>query len=138
MMECEFFSSAHVDGVLALCQALEWPSYSADPSVTERALSAPGSTTVVARDGTTIVGLAQIMGDGVVQAHLSLVGVLPSYRRRGVARRLVSEAFRSAGGKWLDLQAEPGSEPFYRSFVHQESVGFRVYPTEDPADPPRG
>jgi len=127
-MEYEFFSPTHVDGVLALCQALEWPSYSVDASVTERALSAPGGTTVVARDGTTIVGLAQIMGDGVVQAHLSLVGVLPSHRRRGVARQLVVEAFRSSGGKWLDLQAESGSEPFYRSFIHQESVGFRLYP----------
>jgi ribosomal protein S18 acetylase RimI-like enzyme len=70
------------------------------------------------------------VSDGLIQAHLSLVGVLPEHRRSGIARRLVAEAFERAGGKWVDLGAEPGSEAFYRSFVHQERTGFRIYPRE--------
>ena len=95
-----------------------------------RVLSAPGAVTWVARHGETVVGLAHLLTDGLIQAHLSLVGVLPAYRRQGVARNLLREVFRAGGSKWLDLQAELGSEDFYRSFRHQESVGFRIYPDE--------
>jgi len=126
----EPFERSHLRGVLALCEALGWPSYSADPERTYRALSAPGATTVVAREDDAIVGLAHVLSDGIIQAHLSLVGVLQGRRRNGVARELVRDAFSRAGGQWLDLCADAGSEPFYRSFVHQERVGFRLYPDE--------
>ncbi len=88
---------------------------------------APG---VVALEGQRVIALAHILSDGVVQAHLSLVGVLPSHRRAGIARALIVEAFRHTGGKWLDLVSEAGAEPFYRSFEHSERPGFRLYPAE--------
>ena len=91
-----------------------------------------GSTTFVAREGALVVGLVQIFGDGRIQALLSLVGVLSSHRRRGVAGSLIRDAFRRAGGKWLDLAAEPGSEEFYSWFVQKERTGFRIYPVERP------
>ena len=128
MTAIERFNETYLDGVVALCSALDWPSYAADPATTLRALSAPGSTTFVAVDDGRVVGLAQIQGDGEVQAHLSLLGVLASYRREGLASSLLRTAAHSAGGKWLDLVAEEGSEPFYRSLLHQERAGFRVYP----------
>lgn len=124
------YARNHTPGVVKLCQALDWPSYAEDSSVTHRALSSPGSTTVVALEGERVVALAQVLSDGVVQAHLSLVGVLPSHRRAGIAHALIVEAFRHAGGKWLDLVSEAGAEPFYRSFVHAERPGFRLYPAE--------
>jgi ribosomal protein S18 acetylase RimI-like enzyme len=99
-----------------------------DPSTASAAFSAPGAVTWVAMRGGEVIGLAHLLNNGIVHAHLSLVGVLPSYRREGVARKLVSEAFRAGGGKWLDLCAEPGSEQFHRSFPHQERSGFRIYP----------
>jgi ribosomal protein S18 acetylase RimI-like enzyme len=125
----EPFAEAHLDGVVALCQELSWPSY-ADEAHALQAFSAPGAITWVAVCGTEIVGLAHLLTDGRVQAHLSLVGVLPGHRRRGLARRLVGEAFRISRAKWLDLVSEPGSEEFYRSFLHHERVGFRIYPYE--------
>jgi ribosomal protein S18 acetylase RimI-like enzyme len=126
------YDRAHLAGVVALARALDWPSYCDDPDLTHRALTAPGSSVAIALDGETVVGLAQVQGDGLVQAHLSLVGVLPDRRRCGVARELVRRAFTAAGGKWLDLAAEPGSESFYRSFAHREHAGFRLYPLSDP------
>lgn len=125
----EPFTQAHLAGVAALCRALSWPSYS-DESNARSAFSAPGAVTRVAISGTAVVGLAHLLTNGVVHAHLSLVGVLPAYRRRGVARRLVLEAFRASGARWIDLVAEAGSEEFYRSFLHQERIGFRIYPGE--------
>jgi ribosomal protein S18 acetylase RimI-like enzyme len=89
--------------------------------------------TWVATHDHKVIGLANVLTDGVVQSHLSLIGVLPDYRRKGVARKLVAAAFQQAGAKWLDLCSEPGSENFYRSFRHDERIGFRIYPSEPAA-----
>jgi ribosomal protein S18 acetylase RimI-like enzyme len=124
-----FASTSHLAGAVALCAKLGWPSY-ADPAVARVAFSAPGTTTMVAACGAEIVGLVHLLSNGVVHSHLSLIGISPDHRRRGIARRLVAAAFRRGGGKWLDLCAEPGSEEFYRSFQHRESAGFRIYPVD--------
>ena len=79
-----------------------------------------------------MIGMAHLLTNGRVHSHLSLVGVLPDRRRQGVARELVTRAFRAGGGKWLDLNSEPGSEDFYRSFPNQEFAGFRIYPGGGP------
>lgn len=123
------FAPEHLAGVVACARVLDWPSY-ADPAAALAAFTAPGSITCVATHRDTVIGLAHLLTNGVVHAHLSLVGVLPEHRRRGVARELVATAFRDAGARWLDLCSEPGSEGFYRSFPHRESVGFRIQPPE--------
>jgi ribosomal protein S18 acetylase RimI-like enzyme len=128
-VELEPLAENHLAGVVSLCEALRWPSY-ADPSIARAALSAPGTVTWVAVSRGNVIGLVHVLTNGLVHAHLSLIGVLPAYRRRGVARELVTKAFRSTGGKWLDLCSEPGSEAFYRSFVHKERSGFRIHPGE--------
>lgn len=125
----EPFEHAHLGGVVALCRELSWPSY-ADPAVALGAFSAPGAVTWIARRGTAVVGLAHLLTNGHVHAHLSLVGVRSADRRLGIAQALVREAFRAGGGKWIDLVSEPGSEPFYRSFLNQQGVGFRIYPSD--------
>lgn len=119
----------HLAGAVALCETLGWPSY-ADPSTARAAFSAPGTTTWAARCEGRVIGLAHLVSNGVVHAHLSLIGVAPEFRRSGIARHLVATAFRLAGGKWLDLCAEPGSEEFYRAFQHRASSGFRICPLE--------
>lgn len=128
-VEYEPFEPAHLEGCVACARALDWPSY-ADPSAALAAFSAPGSITWVALHDGEVVGLAHLLTNGVVHSHLSLVGVLPRYRRGGIARSLIAEAFQRAGAKWLDLWSDPEAEDFYRSFRHQERVGFRIYPDE--------
>src|SRR5262245_19394676 len=129
-----FQPASHLAGVIALCETLGWPSY-ADPVAACAAFSAPGAITWVALVSGDVVGLVHMLSNGAVHAHLSLIGVHPDYRRSGIARHLVTTAFRGAGAKWLDLWAEPGSESFYRSFVHQQTTGFRIYPTEQGREP---
>jgi ribosomal protein S18 acetylase RimI-like enzyme len=128
----EAFNPPHLVGVVSLCNELEWPSYS-DPAVARIAFSAPGTVTWVASCNSEVVGLVHLLSNGVVHSHLSLVGVRPDHRRNGVARHLITTAFRLGGGKWLDLCPEAGSEPFYRSFPHKEGPGFRIYPGESAA-----
>ena len=80
----------------------------------------------ITQDG-QLVGFAQACGDGVMQSFLSQLAVAPAWRRRGVARRLVDEVFVASGTSRMDLLTDD-AHGFYRSFVHQEKSGFRIYP----------
>jgi ribosomal protein S18 acetylase RimI-like enzyme len=131
-IQYEALQPSHLAGAVALCRELGWPSYS-DPAIARMAFSAPGAVTWVALYEGEVVGLVHLLSNGVVHAHLSLVGVASERRRGGIARELVTRAFRCAGAKWLDLCADAGSEQFYRSFQHREGSGFRIYPGEPAA-----
>ncbi|WP_219722089.1 GNAT family N-acetyltransferase [Deinococcus planocerae] len=123
---------ADLPGVLALCAAEGFGSYAEDAEVTWRALTNPGVTSLVAVEKGRVLGVAQMLGDGVIQAFLVLLVVHPDMRGRGLGRRLVEEACARAGGKRVDLLAEEGAEAFYTRFAHRRKPGFRLYP-----DPPR-
>jgi predicted N-acetyltransferase YhbS len=118
----------HVAGVMRLCRAERWPSYLASAERTWRALSAPGSCTVVAVEDGDVVGFAQIQSDGLIQAHLTLIAVARASRRQGIGRRLIEEGLARAGGLRVDLVSTEGAHAFYRAFEHRRFPGFRLYP----------
>jgi predicted N-acetyltransferase YhbS len=122
------FAREHLDGVLALCVTEGWPSLPADPVRALRALTAPGVTTVVALDGADVVGFAQLMSDGEIQAYLALLAVRADRRRSGLGRALVAEALRLAGGQRVDLLSDDDATPFYERLPHRRRHGFRLYP----------
>lgn len=112
--------------VAALCSSLGWESF-ADPAIVTQSLLAPGVTAVVALAGDRVVGFAQVLSDGVVQAYLAQVAVGKKFRRQGIARQLVEAAFSACGARRLDLLTDD-AHAFYRSFPHREKPGFRLYP----------
>ena len=128
-------SRGHIPGIMRICEAEGWPSYTEDETTTWKALSAPGTITIVAllRDG-EVAGFVQVQTDGVVQAHLTTIVVSADYRRSGIGRALIEEAFRRSGARRIDLICE-GPESFYESFAHRRFSGFRIYPQyeRDPA-----
>lgn len=125
-----FDAGSHLSGVVEICRSLEWDNFRHDPDLTHRSLTAPGVTTIiaVARDPGEVVGFAQVFGDGVFQAHLGLLAVDEKWRRRGIGRRLVEEAFARLGADRMDLTSSDEGLSFYRSLKHREQVGFRIYP----------
>ncbi|MDP9411553.1 MAG: GNAT family N-acetyltransferase [Actinomycetota bacterium] len=123
-----FESGEHLAGVLALCEAEGWESFPGNPELSDRALRAPGVTTVVAVGAGAVVGFAQMQSDGVVQAHLSVLAVDQRFRRRGIGRRLVEETAQRSGARRVDLISTAGAEGFYESFSHKRRSGFRIYP----------
>lgn len=125
------FTADHLDGVLALCRRQGWPSLPDNPVRALRALQAPGVTTVVACDGPMVVGFAQLLSDGEIQAYLALLLVAERYRRRGIARKLVTEGLGRAGGMRVDLLSDEESTEFYRSLPHRSFDGFRLYPAAE-------
>lgn len=137
MVDVVPFADEHLDGVLALCRRQGWPSLPEDPERARRVLQAPGVTTVVARDspvargGPGVVGFAQLMSDGELQAYLALLLVAEPYRRRGLARRLVQDALHRAGGVRVDLLSDRDSTSFYQALPHRRYPGFRIYPLRE-------
>jgi len=126
-MEFRRFLRSDLRGVLRLCEQENWPSFPEDPGRANRALTAPGVTTIVAVEGEAVVGFAQLLSDGEVQAHLSLIAVDSAYRRRGIGRELIVLALQEAGGLRIDLITD-SAEEFYSSIPHVRRAGFRLYP----------
>ena len=126
-MEFRRFVASDLPGVLRLCEQENWPSFLEDPARANRALTAPGVTTIVAIENESVMGFAQLQSDGEIQAHLSLVAVDSVCRRRGIARELVALALREAGGLRVDLVTE-SAEEFYSALPHRRMTGFRIYP----------
>jgi ribosomal protein S18 acetylase RimI-like enzyme len=98
-MEIRRYPPDDLPGILRLCEAEHWPSFPQDPPRANRALTAPGVTTMVAIDDDRVIGFAQMQSDGEVQAHLSLMAVDNDYRGRGIARQLIGVALLQAGGQ---------------------------------------
>jgi ribosomal protein S18 acetylase RimI-like enzyme len=122
------FGEAHLPGVIALCEAEGWPSFPADPERALRALTAPGVVTVVAVADGEVVGFAQMLTDGEIQAYLCDLAVAAGSRGAGIGRKLVEEAFARSGAARVDLLALDESEGFYGSFEHRTMPGYRIYP----------
>lgn len=126
-MDIRRYASADLPGVLRLCALENWPSFPEDPARADRALTAPGVTTMVGVEDGVVAGFAQLLSDGEIQAHLSLIAVDPAYRRRGLGRDLIVLALREAGGLRIDLISDT-AEDFYASFPHFRLAAFRLYP----------
>ena len=125
--EIRLFRPEDLDGIVALCAAEGWPSFPTDPARALRALTAPGVTSVVAADGASVAGFAQLQSDGEIQAHLSLIAVDPAYRRQGLARGMLKLALATAGGERIDLITDD-AEAFYAALPHRRKPGFRIWP----------
>jgi aralkylamine N-acetyltransferase len=72
-----------------------------------------------------VVGMARVISDGVADAYIQDLVVLPAWRNKGVGKMIVSkllECCRSRGISWIGLIAQPGTDSFYRSlgFVQME------------------
>lgn len=98
-----------------------------------------GRIYLIARDGTRIVGYAGVLllGD---DAHVANVGVAESHRRRGVASRLLVEAFRRAiaeGRTAFTLEvrmSNTGARELYRRFGFQPAGARRGYYSDNGED----
>ena len=130
MAEVRLFHPGDLEEIVALCAAEGWPSFPEDPARALRAMTAPGVTTVVADAGGQVVGFAQLLSDGEIQAHLSLIAVHPDARRQGLAREMLRFALARAGGYRIDLVTDTAPE-FYSALPHRRFEGFRIFPLID-------
>ncbi|MCC7410597.1 MAG: GNAT family N-acetyltransferase [Gammaproteobacteria bacterium] len=87
-------------------------------------LRAPASVGLAARSGRQRIGFA-VMQVANAAAHLDLLGVLPAFRRRGVASRLLAQLERHAlelGAARLTLELRESNAAGRRFY---EALGYR-------------
>ena len=130
-MDIRRFQPADLSGVIALCAAEGWPSFPENPARAGRALAAPGVTTVVAAEAGRVIGFAQLLSDGELQAYLALIAVAPDHRRKGVARQLLDLALDDAGGVRIDLLTD-SADGFYTALRNRRLSGYRIFPPFEP------
>lgn len=125
-LEIVSFEREHMPGVIELFAREHW-SYADDEQRTWRALTAPGSTSIVALSPEqAVIGIAQVLSDGEVQAFLAILVVAREHRRVGVARRLVEEALTRT--QYLRLDVISCADPFYEQLGFRRVSGFRQRP----------
>ncbi len=67
-------------------------------------------------DGDAVVGFITAVSDGVLAAYIPLLEVLPSYRKRGIGRELVTRIQQELGELYMvDLVCDETMESFYTS-----------------------
>lgn len=76
---------------------------------------------VVAHDGETIIGTARALSDGVCNAYVVDVWTLSSYRKRGVARRMLETLEARLKGQHVYLFTEDAVD-FYRRLGFKEHL----------------
>jgi ribosomal protein S18 acetylase RimI-like enzyme len=120
----EPFGRGHLNGLLTLVAAEGWTEYSEDGERTYAALSAPGSTTLVACSENRVVGAIQVQSDGLIQAHVSMLLIESETRGQGLGSRLLSEGLLRAGGLRLDIRTR--TVGYYERLGASSSLGFRL------------
>ncbi len=76
-------------------------------------------TVVFVFDGTTLVGFGRAISDGVRQAAIYDVAVLPEYQGKGIGRKIIYHIVEANPGCNFILYSSPGKEGFY------EKLNFR-------------
>ena len=91
-----------------------WPS---PPSPeTHLALLRGSSRVVLARTSEgRVVGFVTAISDGVMNAHIPLLEVLPEFQRQGIGTELMRKVLEILGGLYaVDTTCDPELVPFYR------------------------
>ncbi len=71
------------------------------------------------------IGMGRAISDGIADAYIQDVVVLPLWRRMGVGRMIVSallEGCLSQGISWIGVISQPGAEKLYRSLGFKPMV----------------
>jgi len=92
------------------------------PESHQRAFAA-SHTTVFIHEGERLAGFGRAISDGVYQAALYDIAVVPEMQGRGVGRIIVEGLLARLPGCNVILYASPGKEGFYRK------LGFRLMKT---------
>jgi GNAT superfamily N-acetyltransferase len=82
-------------------------------AVHEKAFNASVSVVFVYEDD-KLIAFGRAIGDGVIQAALYDIAVLPAFQGRGIGKVIVNQIIESLPGCNFILYASPGKEPFYQ------------------------
>lgn len=117
-IEIRFVDSWSIDEIVDLYRAGGWWKESYDTSLINQMIA--GSFVFAVVVDTTIdkaVGMGRVISDGISDAYIQDLVVLPKYRGYGIGKKLVDFLIKqclSKGIVWIGVIAEPGSDKLYR------------------------
>jgi len=74
------------------------------------------SAVVFVYDGSAMVGFGRAISDGVKQAAIYDIAVLPDYQGKGIGRMIIKNILEKLPGCNILLYANPGKDVFYERF----------------------
>jgi ribosomal protein S18 acetylase RimI-like enzyme len=82
------------------------------------------------------VGMGRVLSDGLSDAYIQDLVILPAFRGRGIGKKIVSllvKHCKNTGLSWIGLIAEPDSEEFYLPLGFERMTGHvpMIYRGED-------
>jgi len=117
-IEIRLVDSWSIDEIVELYRAGGWWKESYDTSLINQMID--GSFIFAVVVDTTIdkaVGMGRVISDGISDAYIQDLVVLPKYRGHGIGKKLVDSLIKqclSNGIVWIGVIAEPGSNKLYR------------------------
>jgi GNAT superfamily N-acetyltransferase len=116
-VEIQCIDSWPVEEIVELYKAGGWWKDSYDPAGIP-ALITGSFAFAVAVDPTTgkAIGMGRVLSDGVSDAYIQDIVVLPLYRKQDIGKKIVGALIDhclSKGIIWIGLIAEPGTAQFY-------------------------
>ena len=104
------------------CSAIDWETVPQilktvgmsfhDADIHRRTFSASASVVFVL-DDQQLIGFGRAISDGIIQAAVYDVAVLPSYQGHGIGKMMIEKLVASLPGCNFILYASPGKEAFY-------------------------
>jgi len=122
-----FVDSWSTDDIVELYKAGGWWKDSYNPLLLDQMISGSFAFAVVVDISLgKAVGMGRVLSDGISDAYIQDLVILPSYRNHGVGKKLVDFLIKhclSHGIGWIGVIAEPGSEKFYKEFGFNQMIG---------------
>lgn len=123
-IEIRFIDSWNEDEIMNLYKAGGWWKESYNPSELKNLIKGSFAF-VLAIDEISgkAIGMGRLISDGVSDAYIQDLVVLPEYRDRGIGRKLVKALLDYCISKrilWIGLIAEPDQDGFY------SNIGFNI------------
>lgn len=82
---------------------------------------------VLALEGERVVGFVTALSDGVLYACVSLLEVLPEYRRGGIGSELMRRVLGALSNLYaIDVVCDPELQPFYQRLGLRPAVGMTL------------
>ena len=103
--------------LINLYKAGGWWLHEHDPShIPELVRSSFAFAIAVDQISGRAIGMGRVISDGVADAYIQDLVVLPEYREQGVGKNILQTLLRFCYSRkitWIALIAEPGTEEFY-------------------------
>ena len=118
-IEIRLVTSWPVDDIVQLYKAGGWWKDTYDKTAIPFLITGSFAFAVAVEEKTQkSVGMGRVISDGVSDAYIQDLVVLPPYRSQSIGKKIAQKLIdfcQSKGITWIGLIAEPGSSQFYTS-----------------------